>query len=131
MVMAGALAGCVTRHGTGHWAWSDPGFWSDARCGAVTADGATILCVRVADSFGGALTGARVQAWQSGGARTGEFESDERGRVQIPVAPGRWHVSVELPGFHAGRSDIDLLPGTQCCVRFELDLADSSTVTVT
>lgn len=131
LALMASLLGCVTRHGAGYWAWSDPGFWSESRCGAVAAEHATFLCVRVSDSMGYALPGAKVRAWQSGTVGTGEFESDPRGRVQIPVAAGHWHVGVELPGFHPGQHELDVLPGTECCVKFELELADSSTVTVT
>jgi hypothetical protein len=130
MAIAASL-GCVTRHGTGYWAWNDPGFWSESSCGVAAGEKATVLCVRVADSFGSALQGAKVRAWQSAAISAGEFESDPRGRVQIPVVAGHWHVSVEILGFHSGQHEVDVLPGTQCCVRFELELADSSNLTVT
>jgi hypothetical protein len=126
-----ASSACVTRHGRGYWAWNYPGYWSGSSCSAIPVEGTARLRVRVADIMGAGLPGAKVRASQTAAVASDQFETDERGEVQIPVVPGHWRVTAELLGFETARYELDILPRSQCSVCFELDLASSSVPTVT
>ena len=128
--MAGLSADCVRHHDKHYWAWNDPGFWAGSRCTASPQAAGPHIRVRVSDTVGFALPGAKVQAIQSESVKSEELESDEKGEVEIPVSPGRWRVHVVLPGFRPATYDLEVGAGSDCRVCFELDLADSSVETV-
>lgn len=128
LAVSALLQGCVTRHGTGYWAWNDPGFWSESRC-TPDPDGAALLRIRVADSTGSALPGASIRVSRSA-SQASEVLTDVEGEAQVAVSPGHWHVAVELLGFRSAHYDLEVPSGTHCRVTFELDLAGSDVTTV-
>lgn len=131
MLAACLLAvGCVLRHGQGYWAWSDPGYWSDRRCNPVPVGEPQWICVKVTDLAGYPLPGVTVRATHTAEGASGDFRTNDKGEVRIPAEPGDWSVRVELLGFHSGQYAFELRPDTQCCLRFQLELADSSETTV-
>src|SRR5215467_10190134 len=64
--------------------------------------------VRAADQF---IPGATVTARQ-GGAKLVTY-TDEEGRYQLDLTPGKWEIQIEMLGFRTLKADVDGAEPTQ------------------
>jgi hypothetical protein len=120
---------CVTRRWQSYWAWNDPGFSAESRCSAVP-ESPSHLSVTIYDIPGYPLPGVTVRVSSSVEAKSDGWLTDEKGEVEIPVSVGHCRVDVELRGFRPAHYELEIPPGTQCSVSFELDLVGSDVATV-
>lgn len=80
---------------------------------AAAQEAASAVRVEVADSLGGALPGATVTLVPAEAA-AGEpivIYTDGTGLAETALAPGRYHIQIELPGFETAESEIVVDPG--------------------
>ena len=82
------------------------------------------LQVIVNDWMGTPPPGARVAMTSEPAGSADSAISDRRGASIFPCAPGRWLVSVRLPGFNSASRTVELEVGQACVVRFYLRLSD-------
>jgi hypothetical protein len=89
--------------------------WSEWSCRADSGIAGSEVDVEVVDATGAALPGAQVLA--AAGAAILETRTSERGTARLLLEPGRWQLTVSLPGFLPLQRRVDLASVEACRYR--------------